>query len=92
MRKNGVDAIAMSGVFSPVDPTHERQAGAFFQREMPHAQITPYTENGRMGILERENAAKLTASSGKRGENTIRAIKQAMESMGRTAHMYLCHL
>jgi len=89
MRKNGVEAIAMSGVFSPVDPTHERQAGAFFQREMPHAQITLSNENGRMGILERENAATLNACLGKVGENSIRAIKQAMESLGLTAPLYL---
>ena len=89
MGKKGVEAVAVSGVFSPVNPVHEREAAAVIQRELPHVKITPSHENGRMGILERENAATLNACLGKVGEISIGAIKQALKSLGLTAPLYL---
>ena len=89
IRQKGVEAVAVSGVFSPVNPTQEREAGAFIQRELPHVQITLSHENGRVGLLERENAAALNACLAKVGERSISSIKQAMEAMGLTAPLYL---
>ena len=54
MRRQGVAAVAVSGVFSPVNTAHEDQAAAIIQEEAPELRVTVSHENGRMGLLERE--------------------------------------
>ena len=53
----GVRSVAVSGVFSPVDPSHEKEAAAIIREEAPDVRVCMSHENGRMGLLERENAA-----------------------------------
>ena len=61
LREKGVRAVAICGVFSPVDTTHEEQAAAIVQEEAPDILVTLSHEIGKVGILERENAATLNA-------------------------------
>ena len=89
IRRKGAEAVAVSGVFSPVNSIHEREAAAFLQSELPKVQITLSHENGRVGLLERENAAALNACLGKVGERSITSIKEAMGSLDLSAPLYL---
>jgi N-methylhydantoinase A/oxoprolinase/acetone carboxylase beta subunit len=57
-----VGLIAISGVFSPSDPAQEQQVGEKVKSRIPDARITLSHSIGRMGLLERENAALLNAS------------------------------
>ena len=54
--------IAISGVFSPSDPAQEILVGEKVRNKIPDARITLSHRIGRMGLLERENAALLNAS------------------------------
>ncbi len=57
-----ITRIAISGVFSPSDPEQERLVAARVQKKMPDVSVTLSHSIGRMGLLERENAALLNAS------------------------------
>ena len=89
MRRRGVAAVAVSGVFSPVNTAHEDQAAAIIQEEAPEMRVTVSHENGRMGLLERENAAALNACLGDMARRTIQGIQQALRSLGLNARLYM---
>ena len=89
MVRRGVQAVAVSGAFSPVNTAHETAAAAIISQEAPHLRIALSHENGRIGILERENAAALNACLGEVAERTIQGIRSAIESLGLRAPLYL---
>ena len=89
MRRRGVRAVALSGVFSPVNNSHETEAAAIIGEEAPELRVCLSHENGRMGLLERENAAALNACLGDMAALTIGAIGQALESLGIAAPLYM---
>jgi N-methylhydantoinase A/oxoprolinase/acetone carboxylase beta subunit len=62
MRAQGLDSVAIAAIFSPIDPGDERRAAALVREEHPDATITLSSELGRIGLLERENAALLNAA------------------------------
>ncbi len=78
------DAVAIAGVFSPIDPGHELAAAAVVQRELGReVSISLSHEIGSLGLLGRENAtvlnAALTRAAGKIGDELRAAL--AHESM-----------
>ena len=89
MRRQGVRAVALSGVFSPVNSTHETEAAAIVREEAPDMRVCLSHENGRMGLLERENAAALNACLGDMATLTIQGIEQALESLGIAAPLFM---
>ena len=89
MRTQGVRAAALSGVFSLVNPAHETEAAAIIREEAPELRLCLSHENGRMGLLERENAATLNACLGDMAALTIRGIGEALESLGISAPLFM---
>ena len=89
IRGRGVRAIAVCGVFSPVDPTHELEAARLIRDVAPDVRVCMSHENGRMGLLERENAAVLNACLGETAEATIQGIESALELLGIRAPLYM---
>ena len=89
MRRRGVRAVAVSGVFSPVNTVHELEAAALISAEAPDLRVCLSHENGRMGLLERENAAALNACLGEMATQTIGGIIQALMSLGIDAPLFM---
>ena len=89
MRRQGVRAVAVSGVFSPVNGEHESAAAEVIREEDPDLRVCVSHENGRTGLLERENAAALNAALGELAQRTIRGIERAIEALGVNAPLYL---
>ena len=89
LRRQGARAIAISGVFSPVEPSHEREAAALVLEEAPGMRVCLSHENGRMGLLERENAAVLNACLGDVALLTIQGIEEALKALGIDAHLFM---
>ena len=89
MRRQGVRAVAVSGVFSPVNTAHELEAAALILEEAPDLRVCISHENGRMGLLERENAAALNACLGEMAVQTIGGIRQALVSLGINAPLFM---
>jgi N-methylhydantoinase A/oxoprolinase/acetone carboxylase beta subunit len=89
MRAKGLEAVAVSAVFSPVDPAHEREAARLVAAEHPRARITMSSELGRIGLLERENAALLNAALGPLAARTIAAFERALRASAIEAPLYI---
>ena len=89
MRRHGVRAVAVSGVFSPVNAAHESEARDIIQNEAPEVRVCLSNENGRMGLLERENAAALNACLGNIAARTIDGIAEALRALGIDAPLYM---
>jgi N-methylhydantoinase A/oxoprolinase/acetone carboxylase beta subunit len=89
IRERGIRAVAISAVFSPINPEMEQQAAAIIAGVIPEAQITLSEEIGRVGLLERENAAILNACLQPLGARTIDAFTQALARAGIGAALFL---
>ncbi len=89
IRARGIRAVAISSVFSPVNPQHEERAAAILQEEIPDVQVTLSHEIGRIGLLERENAAIMNACLGDLAQTIVQAFRQALADMGIHAPFYL---
>ena len=89
MRTKGVKAVAVSGVFSPINPAHEEQAAALIRQAAPDLRVTLSHEIGRVGILERENAAALNAALSAAAERVIPSIQSAISSLGLDVPLFI---
>lgn len=89
LKAKGITAVAVSSVFSPVNPEMEQQAAAIIEAEAPGTSVTVSSEIGRIGLLERENAAILNACLRPLARHTVAAFRRAIGEFGITAPLYL---
>ena len=89
IRRRGVNAVAITSVFSPLDAAMEHQAEAILRRDLPDAAITLSHRIGRIGLLERENAAILNAALSGLAETVLGAFAKAIDELGLTAPLYI---
>ncbi len=89
IRAKGIRAVAISAVFSPVNSDFEERAAEIIQNEVPEVSISLSHEIGRMGILERENAAILNACLGDLATAIVESFRKALQDMNIDAPFYL---
>ena len=89
MAGRGYRAVAVCGVFSPVDPRHETEAAALIEEAAPQLRVCLSHENGRMGLLERENAATLNACLGEVAHHAVQGIAGALKQLGIDAPLFM---
>jgi N-methylhydantoinase A/oxoprolinase/acetone carboxylase beta subunit len=89
LRDKGITAVAIASVFSPVNPAMEQEAAEIIQAEAPQASVTLSSEIGRIGLLERENAAILNACLRPLARQTVAAFRRAIAELGIAAPLYL---
>jgi N-methylhydantoinase A/oxoprolinase/acetone carboxylase beta subunit len=89
IRASGLSAVAVAAVFSPLDPSHEERAGAILAEECPEASVTLSHHLGRIGLLERENAALLNAALADLARVTIAGFQGAIAASHIAAPLYL---
>lgn len=89
IKSKGIRAVAISAVFSPVNSSFEDRAAEIVQDEIPDVSISLSHEIGRMGILERENAAILNACLGDLAQAIVESFKEALKEMKIDAPFYL---
>ena len=89
MRAKGLRSVAISAIFSPLDPSHEREAAAIVAQENPGAAITCSADLGRIGLLERENAGLLNAALADLAHDTIAAFEAAIRGSGLDAPLFI---
>ena len=85
----GLSAIAISSVFSPVNSTFEEQAAEIVKSVMPDASITLSSEIGRIGLLERENAAIMNSCLRQLAARTVDGFKAALDELRIAAPFYI---
>jgi N-methylhydantoinase A/oxoprolinase/acetone carboxylase beta subunit len=89
IRNSGLRAVAVAAVFSPVDPSCEERARAILAEECPEAAVTLSHNLGRIGLLERENAALLNAALVTLARSTVAGFTRAIAASGIAAPLYL---
>ncbi len=86
---SGIRAIAISSVFSPVNTAFEEKTAAIVKEVIPDANITLSSKIGRIGLLERENAAILNACLRTLAVRTVEGFKSALAEMKIDAPFYI---
>jgi N-methylhydantoinase A/oxoprolinase/acetone carboxylase beta subunit len=89
IRGSGIRAVAIAATFSPLDPSHEERARDILLAECPEATVTLSRDLGRIGLLERENAALLNAALGDLARVTVKGFEAAIAASGLRAPLYL---
>jgi N-methylhydantoinase A/oxoprolinase/acetone carboxylase beta subunit len=89
IRERGIRSVAIAAIFSPLDPGGEERAAAILAQECPEARITLSHRLGRIGLLERENAALLNAALGDLARETVAGFTAALAASGIAAPLYL---
>ncbi|MGB3385273.1 MAG: hydantoinase/oxoprolinase family protein [Marinomonas sp.] len=77
-----VDAIAVCGVFSPVNGEQELTVANWVSEEMPDMDISLSHKVGSLGILERENATILNAALQGTAKRFVNGFCQALDKHG----------
>ena len=89
IRDAGLDAIAISSVFSPVNSAFEEQSAEIVRSVIPGANITLSSEIGRIGLLERENAAIMNSCLRQLAGRTVDGFKAALKELQIDAPFYI---
>ena len=89
IKSKGINTIAITSVFSPVTSDFEKQAGEIFAKALPGVHITLSSDIGRIGLLERENAAIMNACLRDLSKHVIEAFRKAITETGITGRFYL---
>ena len=87
--QKGIRAVAISCVFSPVNADLEERAAEIVAEVHPEAVITRSNEIGRVGLLERENAAILNSTLRDLATRTVDAFEHSVSEIGIAAPLYL---
>jgi N-methylhydantoinase A/oxoprolinase/acetone carboxylase beta subunit len=89
IRQSGIRSVAVAAIFSPLDPSCEESARAILFEECPDIVVTASHDLGRIGLLERENAALLNAALIDLARRTVAGFTAAIAASGITAPLYL---
>jgi N-methylhydantoinase A/oxoprolinase/acetone carboxylase beta subunit len=89
IREAGIRSVAVAAVFSPLNASCEEEAAAILRNECPDVAVTLSHRLGRIGLLERENAALLNAGLIELARKTTRAFTEALRASGIRAPLYL---
>ena len=75
----GIKLVAITSVFSPSDPAQEEYVAARVQQRHQGIRVTQSHNIGRMGLLERENAALLNASLLPLADRVVQSFASALK-------------
>ena len=89
IRAKGIRSVAIASVFSPVNTECEAKAGEILSRALPGVHITLSSDIGRIGLLERENAAIMNACLRDLAKLVVDAFRSALDACGLRARFYL---
>ncbi len=80
-RAAGIDSFAISSIFSPIDASMEQRARKIVLEHHADARVTLASEIGRLGLIERENAAIMNASLADLSRQIVGAFRDALVSL-----------
>lgn len=89
IRASGIGSVAVAAVFSPLNASCEEEAAKILHDECPGVAVTLSHRLGRIGLLERENAALLNACLVALARKTTRAFTAALRASAIEAPLYL---
>jgi len=81
MKARGLRSVAISGVFSHVNAAQEERAAEIVRNEIPDVAVTLSHNIGRLGLLERENAAVMNASLAELAVGIVSSFRKALAGL-----------
>jgi N-methylhydantoinase A/oxoprolinase/acetone carboxylase beta subunit len=87
--RKGLRSIALSCTFAPVNAAMEQRAAEIVRNEIPDAQVSISSAFGRIGLLERENAAAMNACLSDLARMVIGSFRQALAQIGIAAPFFI---
>ena len=89
IKSSKIKSVVLTSIFSPVSSEMEKKAKDRLAGKLPDADFTLSSEIGRLGILERENAAIMNASLRGLSNRTVKAFGDALAKVGLTCPYYI---
>lgn len=89
IKDKGLHSVAVCSSFSPLDPSCETTAREILADICPDVAVTLSHDLGRIGLLERENAALLNAALNDLAVTTVAAFRKAIADSGLDAPLFL---
>jgi N-methylhydantoinase A/oxoprolinase/acetone carboxylase beta subunit len=89
IRSREIRSVAVSSVFSPVNPQVEERAATILREEIPGLAVTLSHEIGRIGLLERENAAIMNACLRDLALHIVKSFEKSLNDLNISASFYL---
>ncbi|WP_321395558.1 hydantoinase/oxoprolinase family protein [Emcibacter sp.] len=89
LKDKGLRAIAVSGLFSPVNSEMEELAEQILLEEIPDCTVTISSRIGRIGLIERENAAVMNASLADLSVRVVSSFRKALADLGIRAPFFV---
>ena len=84
-----VTSVAVTSVFSPVNPEMETAAAAVLTEELPGVRVSLSREIGRVGLFERENATILNASLRPLADRVFDGFEEVVAQAGVRAPLFI---
>ena len=84
IRRDHVDAVAISCVFAPINRSMEERAARIVAEEAPGVSVTISSAMGRIGFLERENATIMNAALARMASHVIQSFHRAFAKWAST--------
>ena len=88
-KEKGVETLAISAVFSPVNNEHEMRVAELAREILGDIPMTLSHEIGSIGLLERENAAVINAAVVKVAKTAIKSFENALKEKRIDARLYI---
>lgn len=85
----GVESVAVTSVFSPVNADLEEQAAQILAAELPDVPISLSHRIGRVGLLERENATIINASLRRLAAQVASGLRDVLGEFSISAPLFL---
>lgn len=85
----GIENIAIASAFSPMNAAPEEHVAAQIRAAIPHARITLSHHFGRLGLMERENAAILNTTLLPFADRVVTSFLSALRTRGLACPVYL---
>ena len=85
----GIESVAISAVFAPVNTAQEAEAAEILQQELPSALVALSSQIGRIGLIERENAAVMNAALLPMARRVVDSFRRALSDLGVRAPFYV---
>jgi len=89
LKKDNIKDVALSSAFSPMNSEPENTVGKAIINAIPDARITYSHQFGRLGLMERENAAIMNAALLPFAGKVVDAFLSALAQKGLTCPAYI---
>jgi len=89
IRVKGIEAVAISSVFSPINGAMELAARKRLLESCPGLRVVVSSDIGRIGLLERESAAIMNASLLELSSRTVEAFRSALQAAGLSCPFFI---